>query len=407
MRGLFSRASVSNSDTGDQYSGPITNSNDANVSYTDQRALQHTAVWSCMRLITETVGSLPLPLYRYTADGRESVDDHYLARIFWESPNPMMTPLEFREALTAQVVGWGNGYAFIQWSGRPFDSEVISLVPLRAELMVPVRLGNTVSYHYHTERGVQVFAKESIFHIKGWGTDGLVGLSPIGYAAQTLGVSLSADKYAAKAFSSGGRPVGVLKFDAFLNAEQRKQAREVHRNISADDADGTWVLEGGSDYKPVVFNPSELQVIESRQFQLAEIARIFRVPSYLINDHEKSTSWGTGIEQQNLGFLTYTIRPYLTRWEAAISGSLLNRTDRKKYFMEHNVEGLLRADSAGRASYLSQMVQNGLMSRNEGRKKENLPPKVGGDELTVQVNLTPLDQLIKATSNAGIQNQPD
>lgn len=407
LKGLFSSGGVSNPDEGEQHSGPLSRSNDAKVVYTDDRALQVSAVWSCVRLITETVGSLPVGVYQRNGDTRTRVDDHYLARLFYEAPNADMTPQEFREAMTAQLAFFGNGYAKIEWQGKPFQSPVISLSPLRAEYMTPVRSDSGVTYHYSTDKGIHVFAKESILHIKGWGFDGLVGLSPLEYGAQSLGITLSADKYAASAFGRNGKPVGVLTTDRILTPDQRKDLRGIYDNVNADDSSGTWVLEAGLDYKQITMTPDTMQMLQTRSFQLGDIARFYRVPSFMINDSEKSTTWGTGIEQQNLGFLAYTIRPYLTRWESAVSNALLSRTDRRKYFIEHNVEGLLRADSAARATFYSQMAQNGLMTRNEIRKKENLPAKDGGDDLTVQVNLTPVGDLPKATSNAGIQNQPN
>jgi HK97 family phage portal protein len=181
-----------------------------------------------------------------------------------------------------------------------------------------------------------------------------------------------------------------MTVDRILTTEQRDKLREIYEGL---DANSLWVLEGGTGYQQMSLPPDDMQMLESRQFQLADIARFFRVPSHMINDTSNTTSWGSGIEQLNLGFLTYTLRPYLTRWESAVSHSLLSRTDRRKYFVEHNVEGLLRADSAARSNFYATAAQNGWMSRNEIRRKENLPPVDGADELTVQVNLTPVDQL--------------
>ena len=149
------------------------------------------------------------------------------------------------------------------------------------------------------------------------------------------------------------------------------------------------------EYIPTALSPDDMQMLESRRFQVSDIARFWRVPPHMIGDTEKSTSWGTGIEQQNLGFLQYTLQPYLTRWESVVADALLSRNERREIFVQHNVDSLLRADSAGRASFFSQMTQNGIYTRNEARKLENLPPMDGGDDLTVQVNLTPVDELEK------------
>jgi len=393
--GWFSRifgggGAITNPETGPQVSGPSTNLTDSGLVLSDERAMSLSAVWSCVRLISETVGSLPVGVYERTTDGRKASDTHFLYRLFRESPNDLMDPLTFREAMTLQLALWGNAYAKIERDGK---GDPTSLTPLRADRMTPVKEAGTVTYHYEKSGGTHIFAKQNIFHIKGMSIDGIVGMSPLGYARHTMGISASADMYASKSFSTGGVPRGVLTVDRILTSDQREALRRIYEGINVKESSGTWVLEGGTQWVPTQIPPDDMQMLQSRQFQLAEIARIFRVPSFMINDAEKSTTWGSGIEQQNIGFLQYTIRPYLTRWESTASDALLSRTDRRKYFIAHNVEGLLRADSAGRASFYSQAAQNGWLSRNEIRRLENLPPVDGGDELTVQVNLAPVNEL--------------
>ena len=381
---------LDNPDKGPQSSGRTTYRTESGLILTDERAMSITAVWSCVRLLAETVASLPLSVYERTPDGRKEVGEHYLRTLLREAPNDLMTPLEFREAMTMQLALWGNAYAKID---RDSSKKPFAITPLRADRMTPTREAGTVTYHYQVDKGEHVFAKDSILHLKGFGTEGIIGLSPLAYARHTLGISASADKYAGASFAKGGRPRGVMTTDRILTSDQRLALKNIYEGIGDQESDGTWVLEAGIDYKAIDIPPDDMQMLESRAFQLSEVARIFRVPSFLINDSEKSTSWGTGLEQTNLAFLTYTLRPYLTRWESTISNSLLSRTDRRKYFVEHNVEGLLRADSAARASFYSQMVQNGLYTRNEVRRKENMKPVEGGDDLTIQVNLTPVDDL--------------
>jgi HK97 family phage portal protein len=390
---LFGAGGLSNPTEGVQVSGKDTNSTKSGVALTDEKAMALSAVWSCVRLITETVGSLPLGVFERTQDGRESAEAHYLHSLLRESPNALMTPLEFREALTMQVALWGNGYAEIK---RDNKGNPITLTPLHPGRVKPVREAGTVTYHYSTESGGHIYAKESILHLKGFGVEGIVGLSPLAYARETMGITQAADDYAASTYTTGARPSGVMTVDRILTTEQRDKLREIYEGL---DANSLWVLEGGTGYQQMSLPPDDMQMLESRQFQLADIARFFRVPSHMINDTSNTTSWGSGIEQLNLGFLTYTLRPYLTRWESAVSHSLLSRTDRRKYFVEHNVEGLLRADSAARATFYSTMVQNGVYTRNEVRKKENLAPVDGADELTVQVNMAPVDELPGAVSS--------
>lgn len=389
---FFGVGQLANPESGAQQSGPTTRGTESGIVVSDERAMQVAAVWSCVRLIAETVASLPLGFYRTEGDDRAKLErSHPLVELFGRKPNAMMTAQEFREAMTCQLALWGNAYALIDWIGdRP-----VALTPLKPECVTPMRAGSMVTYHVATGSGVTVLAKRSVFHLKGFGTDGIIGLSPLAYARQVLGVTVSADKYASKSFANGGRPGGVLTLDRFLEPKQRELVRDLYSNLSAtaDNAGQLWVLEGGMKYESISIPPDDMQMLQSRQFQLGEIARIFRVPSHLINDTEKSTSWGSGIEQLNLGFLQYTLRPYLTRWECVLRDCLLTPVERDTLVVEHNVEGLLRADSAARASFYAQMAQNGLMSRNEIRRKENLPAAIGADALTAQVNLAPLDKL--------------
>jgi len=389
----FGSGALSNPDKGVQSSGPTTTSTDSGLVVTDENALSVSAVWSCARLITETVGSLPIAVYKRTPDGRSKLEGHYLDNLLRIAPNTLMSPLEFREAMTLSLVLRGNAYAKID---RDDDGTPFALTPLRSDLVMPVREVGTVTYHYFSDGKEYIFAKDSILHLKGFG-DGIVGLSPLAYSRDILGVSKSADTFAAKSFQGSGRYRGFISVDRLLTTEQRSALQKIYDTANADDS-RTWVMEVGMKFNPTSMSADDMQMLQSRQFQLGEIARVFRVPSYLINDTEKSTSWGTGIEQQNLGFLTYTIRPYLTRWESAIEYSLLDRTSRRSIFVEHNVEGLLRADSAARAAFYSQMVQNGIMTRAEARQKENLPMIDGSDELTVQVNMAPIDQLGKVAN---------
>lgn len=370
----------------------------------DDRALGVSAVWSCVRLIAETVGCLPLGFYERTRDGRRDLDeDHYIVQLLKRKPNQSMTPIEFREAMTLQLALWGNAYALKGFSGTSNNRRITSLIPLRPGSVRVYRMPTgELQYHYETERGVTVYAQQDVFHLKGFSTDGIMGLSPLSMARHALGLSVAAESYSAGAFRNGGRPLGTLNFSQFLTKEQRDQARKIYTEITAgaENNANAWVLEGGSKYEAIDIPPDDLQMLQSRQFQIAEIARFFRVPSHLINDSEKATSWGSGLEQLNLAFLQYTLNPYLRAWESVISDSLLTSPDKRRVIVEHNVEGLLRADSAGRAQFYAQMAQNGLMTRNEIRRKENLPPKDGGDELTVQVNLAPVGTLPSATGGS-------
>lgn len=388
---------LGNNDQGAQSTGPTSRGTNSGISVTDEKAMQISAVWTCVRLITETVGSLPLKVYQ--REGEDMQDrklapfNNPLALLLNISPNRFMTPRQFREAMTCQLVLWGNAYAVIDWNDS--RTRPLSVTPLKPEAMKVVRLDGGLTYHYQTNKGLHIFDESSILHIKGFGTDGVVGLSPLSFARQTLGISASADMFASRTFANGGTPHGVLTTDKVLSQKQRKSLRSIYSGISAGavNAGNLWVLEAGTGYTNISMNPDDMQMLDTRTFQLSEIGRYFRVPSYLMNDSQKATTWGSGIEQINLGFLQYTLDPYLTRWEEVLNLKLQTGSNRLKYFVDHNLDGLLRADSKSRAAFFATYAQNGIMSRNEIRKKENLKPVGGADQLTVQVNLTPVDQL--------------
>lgn len=379
---------LSNSELGAQSIGPTTQKTDSGLVVTNEKALQQPTLWACCRLLTENVCATPLHVYeRVNENERRRTSDHYLYDLLKYSPNALMNPLEFREAMTLSLVLWGNAYAQVarDKSGKP-----VSLLPLHPDMVTTVREAGTLTYHYKTREREYIFSKDSILHIKGFGIDGTVGLSPIFYARNSLGISVSADKYASKAFSSNGRPPGFISIDRTLTPDQREKLREIYSNASVDDS-GMWVFEAGASWHPIGVNPDEVQMLESRVFQLSELSRFFLIPPHLIGALDKSTSWGSGIEQQNIGFLTYVLRPYFNRWESGINHSLLSRQDFRKFYVEHGVEGFLRADSAGRAAFYASAAQNGWMTRNEIRVRENLPPMEGGNELTIQSNLMGAD----------------
>jgi HK97 family phage portal protein len=386
----WSFGGINNPEKGAQRTGPGGGA-ESEVAVTDERALQVSTAWSCVRLIVETVGAFPLSFSRETDGGRRPLEpDHYMVQLLKHRPNGLMPAHAYREAQVMGVVLWGNHYSHIVREG----DRVQGLSPLRSDRMTPMRTALGLQYHYKTDAGVKVYAPESILHVRGFGADGLVGLSPLAYARQTLGLAIATDRYAAKTFARGGRPTGTLTFDKFLSKEQRLQAQQLYDELQTGDRAGLpLILEGGSKYEAIDMPPDDMQMLQTRAFNVADICRFYRVPSHMVNDSEKSTTYGTGIEEINLGFLAYTIRPYLTRLESAYRDSLLSSAERDTVIVEHNVEGLLRASSEKRAAFYSQMVQNGLYSRNEVRRKENMSEVEGGDELTVQVNLTPLDQL--------------
>ena len=359
-----------------------------------QTALQLAAFWACVRLISETIATLPLQLYqRDTKGGRTLARDHWLYTILHDQPNANMTAVEFWEALVAQLCLWGNAYCFKTYAG----GRIVSLDPLKPGLMtVKTDLTGALKYHYTTDKGIKVFGEDEIWHLKGFGVDGLIGLSPVSYARNSLGASMSSDEASGKVFASGMRPGGALKMGQLLNPKQRTEIRDSLAPELAGTANTgkMMILEGGMEYQALAMNPDDAQMLETRGFHVEEICRWFRVPPFMVGHSEKSTSWGTGLEQQMLGFLTFALRPYLSRIEQGIKKSLLSPVDRLKFHAEFSLEGLMRADSAGRAALYSTMVQNGIYTRDEVRRLENLPEKGGNAaELTIQVNMAAIDSL--------------
>lgn len=400
---LFNSPGLSNPDKGPQLGAWERTSTAAGVNVTDERALKVSAVWACVQLIATSVAGMPISIFRDKEDGREPLKSrHYLTDILIGSPNQYMKPRSFRMAMTVQMALWNNAYAEIIRSGE----RIVGLVPLRPGRMTPVILpSGALVYQYAVESGVKVFAKESIFHLSGITADGVIGLERNNFARETYGLSVSADTFAAKQFANG-RPGGVLTFDQFLKPEQREQARKLYMGLSegAINANQLWVLEGGSKYEALEFTADQMQMIATRTHQLGEVARFFGVPDVLIGAGSNgSSAWPASFEQQMLAFLTFTLQSYTEEWESAIRYSLIPHGS--DINVDHDTSGLIRMDSTAKANYLSKLTQNGLMTRNEARQKLNLPEVEGANTLTVQTNLSNLEDL-EAINHVSQANQP-
>ena len=389
---LFGAGALSNKDEGQQLgtSGGI--STDSGISVSDSRAMAISSVWTCTQYITNSVCSLPLNFYRQAPDGRKELPrEHYLNQLFHRSPNALMKPRDFRKAMTTQLVLWSNAYAEVFWNAD--GTKPIAIVPLRPGRMTPYISNGDLVYHYQMEQGVRIFTKKSVLHLKGLGTDGVVGLERSDYARESYGLTVSADTYAAKQFANGGRSGGgYLMFDQWLTAKQREQAKELYEGMSEGSFNKgkLWILEGGVKYQADSINPDSMQMIETRKMQVSEIARFFGVPEVMIGGGGATSAWPASFEQQLLSFLTFTLQDYVDEWETSIKESLVVE---RSVFADHDTTGFIKMDSTAKAELHSKWVQNGLKTRNEIRKINNDPKIDGGDDLTVQVNLTPLDNL--------------
>ena len=364
-------------------------------------ALRLGTVWACIRLLSETIGTLPLGFYRRDTNGaRLSATDHPLYALLHDSPNADQTAAEFWESVVASLCTAGNYYAKKEFAG----SRLVALNPFRDGSMAVLRdrFGARI-YRYSGRNGVVDYREDEIFHVRGFGVGGDTGLSPISYARDSLALAIDTEDAARSSARNGMRGAGFLIVPGKPDAEQKKGLREafIDPMVGPNATAKAGILEQGMDWKEVKGLPAaDLQLLEGRAFNVEDLCRWFRVPPFMIGHTEKSTSWGTGLEQQMIGFLTFSLRPYLTRIEQAVKKQLLAPAERATFYAEFNLEGLLRADSAGRAALYASAGQNGWMDRNEIRQLENKEPRPGADVLTVQSNLIPIDQLGKMPPRA-------
>lgn len=360
----------------------------AGVEVTVKGVMQLDAVWSCVRLISETIGTLPLTVYERTTNGKRPATGHALHFVIHDQPNLDSTASVFWEAMVSAMLLRGAGRAEKLFVGQ----KLVGLMFLDPQkLRIARGLDGRVAYHYPRSNGsLREIPAGNIWTIPGFTLDGINGVSVIHYGAKVFGAAIAAEKAAARTFKNGMLPTIYYKFTTFLKPDQRKEFR---KNLAGSIERGEQpLLEGGTEAGTLGINPSDAQLLESRSFSVEAICRWFRVPPWMVGHTEKSTSWGTGIEQQMIGFLTFTLGPWLRRIEQAIAKDLLTPAERLRYYAKFAVEGLLRADSAGRAAFYGSMVNNGILTRDEVRELEDREP-MGGNAavLTVQSAMTTLD----------------
>ena len=365
---------------------------------TADKAIKLSAVWACVRLLSESISTLPLKIYVRQPDGsRRAATDHPAYSVLCRRPNSEMTPSRFMLMVVASICLRGN--AFIE--KKFIANRLVSLVPLLPQNMVVKRLTTGALEYKYTENGNErVIPVKNIMHIRGFGLDGVCGMMPTMAGVDVFGAAMSVDEAAAKIFENGLQSTGFLSSENALTKEQRDRLRRnLQSFIGSKNAGKLMVLENKLTYQNVTMNPEAAQLLESRSFSIEEICRWFRVPPYMVGHTTKQSSWASSLEGMNLLFLTHTLRPLLVNIEQEIGRCLLDSDD--EVFAEFSVEGLLRADSAGRAAYYTSALQNGWMSRNDVRRLENMPPIEGGDIYTVQLNLTQLKNL--ESSNPAVQ----
>ncbi|EOS27167.1 HK97 family phage portal protein [Lachnospiraceae bacterium 3-1] len=345
----------------------------------ERTAMQTTAVYACVRILAETVASLPLHVYEYKDGGKKLVYDHPLYFLLHDEPNPEMTSFVFRETLMSHLLIWGNAYAQIVRDG---SGRVLGLYPLLPNKMDVDRDNRGRIYYVYSrdtnenpmfkDSGDIKLRAEDVLHIPGLGFDGLIGYSPIAMAKNAVGMTLACEEYGASFFANGANPGGVLEHPGVLKdpSKVRESWNSVYRGTN--NAHKIAVLEEGMKYQQIGIPPEEAQFLETRKFQINEIARLYRIPPHMVGDLEKSSF--SNIEQQSLEFVKYTLDPWVIRWEQSLQKALLLPGEKNKYFIKLNVDGLLRGDYQSRMNGYATGRQNGWFSANDIREMENMNP---------------------------------
>lgn len=382
----------------------------------ERTAMQTTAVYACVRILAEAVASLPLHVYEYQDDGgKKLVHDHPLYYLLHDEPNPEMTSFVFRETLMSHLLIWGNAYAQIIRDGA---GRVLGLYPLLPDKMDVQRDDRGNIYYVYSrnsdenpmfkEYGDIRLKAEEVLHIPGLGFDGLIGYSPIAMAKNAVGMTLACEEYGASFFANGANPGGVLEHPGVLKdpSKVRESWNSVYRGVN--NAHKIAVLEEGMKYQQIGIPPEEAQFLETRKFQINEIARLYRIPPHMIGDLDKSSF--SNIEQQSLEFVKYTLDPWVIRWEQSLQRSLLLPGEKGKYFIKLNVDGLLRGDYQSRMNGYAVGRQNGWFSANDIREMENMnpiPDEQGGNLYLINGAMTKLEDAgAFAKTDTGQQNTP-
>lgn len=382
----------------------------------ERTAMQTTAVYACVRILAEAVASLPLHVYEYQDDGgKKLVHDHPLYYLLHDEPNPEMTSFVFRETLMSHLLIWGNAYAQIIRDGA---GRVLGLYPLLPDKMEVQRDDKGNIYYVYSrnsdenptfkEYGNIKLKAEDVLHIPGLGFDGLIGYSPIAMAKNAVGMTLACEEYGASFFANGANPGGVLEHPGVLKdpSKVRESWNSVYRGVN--NAHKIAVLEEGMKYQQIGIPPEEAQFLETRKFQINEIARLYRIPPHMVGDLDKSSF--SNIEQQSLEFVKYTLDPWVIRWEQSLQRSLLLPGEKGKYFIKLNVDGLLRGDYQSRMNGYAVGRQNGWFSANDIREMENMnpiPDEEGGNQYLINGAMTKLaDAGAFAKTDTGQQNIP-
>jgi len=393
LRRWFGNVGSTGQQEGIQFGEPFTRVYDNNKDYGIDGALQVSAVWAAVELLTDNIASLPLFVYKRANDtqgNKTLARDTPLWTLLHDSPNRRHTPMEFWQYACMNYLLRGNAYARLV---RNDLGEVIEMWPLSADqIEIEVLQDRSLIYKYSYEGKIAIYDEKSIWHWRDKG-NGVIGMSRLDYMRNSVGVAIDAQNHSSNVFRKSAKRPGVFMIDKVLKEEQREAIRKNYRGLVEGSDDDLLVLEAGAKFEPLSMSPADLQLLDTRKFSVEDIARWFGISSVLINDTAKTTTWGTGIGQIIEGFYKFKLRPMLEGLEQSLDRRVLTANQRQLYSVEFSLDAILRGSLADRLDAGSKAVQNGLMTRNEWRQLENMPRMEGADTLTAQVNLAPLDKL--------------
>lgn len=408
LRNFINRWRASTSDRspwGDFWFEPVSIRSSSGIRVSADSALRLSAVYAAVRILSETMASLPFVLYRQKPDGgKEVVTDHWLYQLFAKRPNPFQNPFEWREMLQGHLALRGNAYNRIVSNAR---GEITELLPIHPD-RIRMELTPSGDYRYRvTDRlgNETMVPRGEIWHLRGLSSDGLMGMSPIELARESIGMALAAQDYGSRFFANDAKPTGGwIEFPgSFKDSEAKKVFRESYQQAQAGTNRGkVLVLENGMKFHEVGVTNKDAQFLELRKFQITDIARLFRVPPHMIGDLDRATF--SNIEQQSLEFVMHTMTPWAERWEASIEADLL--LDDDKLEVEFDFANLMRGDAASRSTYYQSGIQNGWLTRNEARIAENLDPIEGLDEPLRPLNMVENSDAEVADNQSGQTSQP-
>ena len=361
------------------------NSSKSGIAVNDKSAMSMAAVWSCVRLISESVSSLPFHVYEKETDSVSLADNHPLEKLISLSPNQMMTSIAFREAMMVSLLLNGNAYCLIVREGGD-GGRPVELKFFECSDVLVTEVNDNLYYRFKGIDGP--INSSNVIHVKGISYDGKIGISPIQAAKDSIGLGLAVEQFSSSFYKNGSNMGGVITVPSNANDLVRRQVREDFANSTTgiNNSHKTHLLPSGVEYKPIGIAPQDAEFIATRKFSIAEISRIYRVPLHMISELDKSSF--NNIEEQSSEYVKYTLLPWVKRIEQEFNKKLFREAELSKYFVRFNLEGLLRGNIKVRSEYYTKMIQNGVLSPNEVRALENMNKRDGGDEYLTPLNMS-------------------